>query len=295
MARRCSSCGRYDADMKRCSRCTVVFYCSRACQRVHWPSHKANCKLSSSQDDGKVSSNHQCANCKTVTGNLKKCTGCRAVVYCSKSCQLQHWPKHKAMCKQLSRKRNMAASKRVPHCGNCERSGGQLRRCTGCKATAYCSESCQREHWSKHKLVCVLFREKKNIPKSSASEGGKSGKDDGDRPMYAIVQDNLTGAFFLEKQCPTPEFSLPPVHHPRPLELPLMVDRLNATLPHPLFFDTPDREGFTYITDLNEVMPESYPSVLELERNTVLLAKIVAMDVYWTRHGICIKVIMVWK
>eukprot|EP00043_Microstomoeca_roanoka_P029494 m.22079 g.22079 ORF g.22079 m.22079 type:complete len:151 (-) comp9235_c0_seq1:28-480(-) len=30
---------------KRCSRCKVVFYCSRDCQTKHWPTHKRDCTL----------------------------------------------------------------------------------------------------------------------------------------------------------------------------------------------------------------------------------------------------------
>jgi hypothetical protein len=34
-------------------------------------------------------------------GKLHECTGCRAVRYCGKECQLKHWPAHKAPCKGL--------------------------------------------------------------------------------------------------------------------------------------------------------------------------------------------------
>ncbi|CAM9624329.1 unnamed protein product, partial [Phaeothamnion confervicola] len=28
------------------------------------------------------------------------CTGCRSVSYCSRVCQIRHWPKHKVVCKK---------------------------------------------------------------------------------------------------------------------------------------------------------------------------------------------------
>lgn len=40
---RCHVCGA-PAD-KKCSKCHVTRYCSEACQRAHWPHHKAACKV----------------------------------------------------------------------------------------------------------------------------------------------------------------------------------------------------------------------------------------------------------
>jgi hypothetical protein len=31
-------------ETKRCGKCNSVYYCSRACQRLHWSSHKTICK-----------------------------------------------------------------------------------------------------------------------------------------------------------------------------------------------------------------------------------------------------------
>mmetsp|Transcript_21962 Transcript_21962/g.31543 ORF Transcript_21962/g.31543 Transcript_21962/m.31543 type:complete len:170 (-) Transcript_21962:132-641(-) len=42
--RHCFNCGKNDAR-SACSKCTVARYCDRECQRNHWPSHKADCKV----------------------------------------------------------------------------------------------------------------------------------------------------------------------------------------------------------------------------------------------------------
>lgn len=42
---RCSGCGRQATSLKKCSRCRVAAYCSRACQVQHWKKggHKQQC------------------------------------------------------------------------------------------------------------------------------------------------------------------------------------------------------------------------------------------------------------
>ncbi|GAA6013597.1 hypothetical protein JCM10207_004786 [Rhodosporidiobolus poonsookiae] len=39
--------------------------------------------------------------CKEMkdSSELKRCSGCRATFYCSRACQVGHWPVHKAMCR----------------------------------------------------------------------------------------------------------------------------------------------------------------------------------------------------
>ncbi|KAJ7664412.1 hypothetical protein DFH06DRAFT_323106 [Mycena polygramma] len=40
----CTNCVKTDVDMRRCSKCKRVCYCSKECQVKHWPDHKSWCK-----------------------------------------------------------------------------------------------------------------------------------------------------------------------------------------------------------------------------------------------------------
>jgi hypothetical protein len=39
-----------------------------------------------------------CAGCKKTSQNLKLCSRCSSILYCSKECQCSHWPQHKLVC-----------------------------------------------------------------------------------------------------------------------------------------------------------------------------------------------------
>jgi hypothetical protein len=42
---------------------------------------------------------------------MKRCTQCRAVLYCSRDCQVKHWGKHKEACKRLPQEMRERAHK----------------------------------------------------------------------------------------------------------------------------------------------------------------------------------------
>ena len=50
----CSACGKAGGGRLRCSRCKKAWYCSVACQKQDWPSHKAGCRWSAGTDLGSV-------------------------------------------------------------------------------------------------------------------------------------------------------------------------------------------------------------------------------------------------
>ncbi|EIW55383.1 uncharacterized protein TRAVEDRAFT_130973 [Trametes versicolor FP-101664 SS1] len=43
LARQCKRCDKTGSDVKQCNRCKAVMYCSKACQRADWKSHKPAC------------------------------------------------------------------------------------------------------------------------------------------------------------------------------------------------------------------------------------------------------------
>lgn len=49
----------------------------------------------------------QCTNCKKANPEMKlrQCSSCKKAVYCTKTCQKQHWNKHKRQCKGLKNNR----------------------------------------------------------------------------------------------------------------------------------------------------------------------------------------------
>lgn len=43
-----------------------------------------------------------CVNCETKSENMKKCSRCKVVYYCSSKCQRADWKKHKKICKHFA-------------------------------------------------------------------------------------------------------------------------------------------------------------------------------------------------
>ena len=41
----------------------------------------------------------ECAFCHSKSGTLKRYLGCKKVLYCGKTCQKEHWKKHKTECR----------------------------------------------------------------------------------------------------------------------------------------------------------------------------------------------------
>lgn len=106
---------------KSCARCKAVCYCSKRCQVAHWKlGHKENCepteaylqslreKCSATNEEAKAKFEAAketaralvvaCQNCGATDVKLKRCGACNKAWWCSRACQKQAWPAHKAEC-----------------------------------------------------------------------------------------------------------------------------------------------------------------------------------------------------
>ncbi|KAK7483873.1 hypothetical protein BaRGS_00024890 [Batillaria attramentaria] len=169
---KCAQCDTLSPrNLRRCSRCLSVWYCSNDCQRKHWSRHRAVCKNSGLAEEEKT----KCSRCEKHSSNLRQCTGCFEVSYCSVSCQRNHWPLHRAACKkpESTKEAKMTGENTVAKCSHCEKQSSNLRRCTGCFGIWYCSNECQRKHWTVHRTTCQKRKEPENTKRDKEERCAK--------------------------------------------------------------------------------------------------------------------------
>ncbi|XP_034299521.2 uncharacterized protein [Magallana gigas] len=168
----CSFCGQWSTHLLRCSQCKEVYYCSRDCQRGHWrEGHRERCKEETTYSEF-TSTDAVCGFCSMKTNQLKRCSGCKDVSYCSKECHKQDWSRgHKNNCEMIANKErpsfqvvstedNSSKDETTPvitdleRCSKCK-IGGELKLCQRCKKQKYCSVECQKADWKSHKVSCL--------------------------------------------------------------------------------------------------------------------------------------------
>ena len=105
----------------------------------------------------------KCRACEK-TGTAK-CARCESESYCSKACQKQHWPEHKAACftkEEREMQRKVAKETSVYCCSVCQvrrPNRSLLKTCALCRRVSYCSTECQKADWKEHKKICVARHE----------------------------------------------------------------------------------------------------------------------------------------
>ncbi|GFH61297.1 hypothetical protein CTEN210_17773 [Chaetoceros tenuissimus] len=110
----CAACNKEGAVF-RCAPCrdagVDVFFCNRECQVKLWKIHKAFCgQVSTTDSETKQEMmkrlqhrDELCYNCfkknAGIGSKMSICSKCKKAFYCSRECQVAHWPKHKGLCK----------------------------------------------------------------------------------------------------------------------------------------------------------------------------------------------------
>ena len=102
-------------------------------------------------------------------GDVKRCAKCGIARYCGRSCQVAHWPDHKATCKAA----------KVEQCSQCAKSfPATLARCCtkqwcgGGKGgdPKYCSDACRATHGLDHQGRCDVTRTYNHLKKSGSTD-----------------------------------------------------------------------------------------------------------------------------
>ena len=172
--RKCSYCKEVKPqDLKECTGCKSVFYCSKQCQRNHWSEHKLQCKSKEKGDkspgsiEGSSSPNSEPP--VVVAGQQEQpplSTGIIEEDSRSKS-PASGKQRHKELpithkqaklsetSEQLSEHHyQMNSGERCSYCQK-PTSSSSLKSCSRCHKTSYCGKECQRAHWKEHKKECL--------------------------------------------------------------------------------------------------------------------------------------------
>ena len=158
------------SSLKCCERCNAS-YCSSNCRQSDSFLHQNVCQLASAREEkleddfrSTVTLGDTCAYCGKTSDTVKKCSRCKKVSYCSKSCQQADWSKHKTGCRSEQSRDNPEASSQDDgtreqavvkrECGYCGKVSESLKHCAQCTEVSYCDRNCQQADWPRHKRVC---------------------------------------------------------------------------------------------------------------------------------------------
>ena len=173
----CASCNAAAIPEHVCKRCGEVAFCSRTCSRRHWKKgghkHKCSGRLlgieSSESMEGQTtpsSSDEQlpcCVKCGKKPADkddVRRCSRCKTVYYCSRHCQKEHWNQsHRKECTLHTCTHSSSApssisttfkacGSQVPaelaemclkKCRQCHKPDGLAFTCEKCQLVKYCS------------------------------------------------------------------------------------------------------------------------------------------------------------
>ena len=165
-------CGKIleKSSLKCCERCNAS-YCSSSCRQGDSVRHEIACQLASAREEkleddfrSTVTLGDTCAACGKTSDTVKKCSRCKKVSYCSRSCQQADWSKHKTSCQSQQSRDNPEASSQDDgtieqavvkrECGYCGKVSDSLKHCARCTKVSYCDRNCQQADWPRHRRVC---------------------------------------------------------------------------------------------------------------------------------------------
>ncbi|XP_052771747.1 uncharacterized protein LOC128211237 [Mya arenaria] len=148
----CEFCHKEEGDLRRCTRCFSVYYCSKECQIANWPNHSVSCSsyLSRSNRAGlnrptsSTSAKGETSDNKETTAPLNNEDERKGTVDLTSKFKQEY-----------NSRQNKAAKVQKPStlCARCAKPESS-KRCAKCKSVYYCSQLCQKADWKQHKPSC---------------------------------------------------------------------------------------------------------------------------------------------
>ena len=160
---RCACCARDNADLKRCTRCYVTYYCSPACQAAHWTQHKAECnkeveaareKIRNKLAQAKLDESGNEENSDKSRGGRKKKQKKKKEKQDTPydtNVESDFWTKVREEYDSLQP--DVQTRDETKLCASCMAPCIGLK-CSRCKGVTYCSRECQKSDWKRHKETC---------------------------------------------------------------------------------------------------------------------------------------------
>nr|CAH7712495.1 unnamed protein product [Callosobruchus chinensis] len=136
----CHVCKTADKNLKRCSKCKSLNYCSKIHQQIDWPIHKQLCKVITSTN--KIIGNHKKENINF--DDIRQIQSLRSILW------------EEQLGRKLDRfEQNMLQFPRI--CAVCYTENVEIN-CEDCLIASYCSKEHQEIHKNLHKKYCLQLK-----------------------------------------------------------------------------------------------------------------------------------------
>lgn len=151
---KCQTCGNTSVSLQRCGNCFAVLYCSKACQKIDWPTHKKECKGQKSTKEGTAKAPMSGQKGRCSFQNTPGSSGRRQPDISRGAAVINEITEIDDAGNKISEDNKPSVTQnKIGPCNECKKPSCS-KVCSRCTAVFYCSQACQKKDWPSHKRVC---------------------------------------------------------------------------------------------------------------------------------------------